>query len=260
VSFLKPPGNALLKKQLEVAVRLNGTRLQMHSISNAIFPGNYVPWLVQDVIAARLWLDVKHEAEELNSHNLILIAEGDGSTLATIWMMTEAKRHKVGTTGQPELRDLYGAVWLEPHHTLRGLNHLGSRQTMAAIQAEKAWPPMLTLYDRTGIGEKSAAAWAKAFKQDGKIGGEKGLALPQRGFTVEPTLLAADGAERAVTDYVSELLKGRPLRAWAKRDLEASTYVWDLGGNRRSVAKAAKATRPALAPLNNWGFTTLRIQ
>jgi hypothetical protein len=146
-------------------------------------------------------------------------------------------------------------VWLEPRTTLRGYSYAAmGKWAVSAIQNAK-WPPMLTAYDKAGQGARTAASWSKAFRQGGKVGGEKALTA-QRGF--ERTLLAAQGAESAVTDYVAALKKDQPLRAWAKRDVEAGAYSWDLGSGRSSSAKAAKATKPMLAPLNEWGFTTLR--
>src|SRR5262249_22153882 len=153
-----------------------------------------------------------------------------------------------------ESRDLYGAVWLEPHSTLRSLATAGTKTITKAIVDARSWPPMLTAYDRDGAGVKAAAAWHRTFKQDGKMGGEKALAQPRGGFVFERTLLAAEGADGAITSYLGDLKKERPLKEWAKRDVEASAYSWDLGNNRTTPAKAAKVTKPTLAPLNNWGF------
>jgi hypothetical protein len=141
--------------------------------------------------------------------------------------------------------------------TLRGLSSAAiAKTTTRAIISAKSWPPMLTLYDKNGLAAKTVPTWTRTFRQDGKIGGEKGLTT--KGQRFDRTLLTTDGAEAAVTDYFGELGKNRQLRAWAKRDVEASGYSWSLSGNRSSPAKAAKARKPSLAPLNEWGFTTLK--
>jgi len=262
-SFIGVPANNLLRVESDAVApveRQPQTPDDESARGSTVFTEQYLPWLVQDVIAARLWLDLKHDAGEVNTNNLILLAEGDAAALGMVWLATESFRYKDGTNEKEyELRDLYGAVWLEPHLTLRGRSLAGLKSVQTTLNSRDRWPPMLTAYDRAGGGVKTARDWSKLFKQDGRLGGERGLTRGRLNFG-ERTLLMADGGVRTVTEYVEDMTKERPLRAWTKRDVEASAYSWDLGSGRSSPAKAAKASRPALAPLNNWGFVGLRIQ
>jgi hypothetical protein len=245
----------------------------MSDLNNRLFPPAYFPWLVQDVVAARLWLDLKHDAEEVNSANLILMAEGEAAQVAALWLATEARRYRTGglvpgvapMASLYEARDLYGAVWIDLRAPVRVSAVRGTRAD-TQLTNEKSWPPMLTFYNQVVPAAKvQTQQWTRMFRQVGRdVGGEKPVFWNPGRLLIAATssMLSAPGVEVAVEEYVAGLQKTHGLKAWVKRDVQSSEYVWDLGSGRSSPAKVTRGRQvlPGLAPLDNWGFKTLKIR
>jgi hypothetical protein len=81
--------------------------------------GAYYPYLVNDLTAARRFLDDKNDARECNSGRVFVVAEREICPLVMLWMATEYARYGVGPKTKlddPELvsagDDLCGAVFL----------------------------------------------------------------------------------------------------------------------------------------------------
>jgi hypothetical protein len=262
--FLRFKANQMLTRNL----RLQGVDrvLTMASLNNLFFPADYLPWLVQDIVAARLWLDLKHDAEEVNTSNLIVVGEGDGAALGAIWLATEARRYNRSTGMVPamapvsiyEARDLCGAVWVgvQPGGRLMDL----TRGVRSQLEREKSWPAMLFVSRPAGRSPRSPVkVWRQAFRQTGKdLGGEKEIA--DQGLPLFGGLLSSAAASEAIQEFIEALLKKHELKPWRKRNVTASEYVWDLGPGRWSTAKAVAATVPSPAPLDHWGFRQLTVR
>jgi hypothetical protein len=253
-TFFRHPANALLLRN-RVTNPFGPMQAQVTTQRNLIrmrFPDAYLPWLVQDIVAARLWLDREHDDERVNSSNLVLIAEGESARLGAIWLATECRRRRAAPGSAYESRDLYGAVWLDVRAASRVLGSLNNTAVGRQLAGEKSWPPMLLLYNR-GVPANATQVdqWGRTFNQ--AANSKKGLAGRAFGFD---NLLTAAGASQEIEDYVANLIKTREPRAWSKRDLRRRQYVWDLGGGRTHPPKGV-GTRPLLAPLDNWGFRAL---
>jgi pimeloyl-ACP methyl ester carboxylesterase len=85
--------------------------------------GEYYPYLVNDIAAAKAYLDRRNDAGQANTSSLIVIGAGEGATLGAMWMASEWHRHKYTGGGliglpvkinleEPEGRDEAAAVWL----------------------------------------------------------------------------------------------------------------------------------------------------
>src|SRR5262249_45054116 len=146
-SFWLVAANANLRKELP-----KGTG----SLSAAQLPKWYLPFLVQDVVAARALLDTKHDARELNSRNLLLVAAGEGVQLAAVWLAPGARRYGLTplltrAASPPESSDLMGAVWIDFSPRLGGLTlpRAKTKDPLSlALKEELDRPPMLFLSDR----------------------------------------------------------------------------------------------------------------
>jgi pimeloyl-ACP methyl ester carboxylesterase len=230
----------------------------MRSMNHRFFPGAYLPWLVQDIVAARLALDLLHDDEKVNSANLLVIGEGEGAGLGAIWLATECCRYRKGklvpSIAPPRLiyesRDLQGAVWIDVRPGGRFPAPVRLRVSTPA-ERERTWPPMVMLYNQnTQDAAAQTRAWVKAFRQP--AGSEKAVDGPQSG-----SLLQVAGVHQAIADHVKTLLKKHTLIPWAKRGVRAAGYIWNLESGGSSPAKAAGERIPALAPLDQWGFKGL---
>jgi hypothetical protein len=222
------------------------------------FPPGYLPWLVQDIVAARFFLDVKHDEGELNSRHLIVIAAGEGATLATIWYVSECRRSKADArsliarpTGPFENRDVIAAIWLDNRLTLGKLNltaPLGLvRKTIAA---EKTHLSMLFVYDKALDGvAKGNSATMKIFPAG--IATEK--PIESMGLSGQ-ALLGDRAAEKAILDYVSDLLKKHEMRPHSSRSFLMSLYYWNFNGGSYY---ARSGLSPLPLPLDGLGFKLL---
>lgn len=56
------------------------------------FTSAYYPNLVNDIAAAKSFLDIKNDEGEANSSNIIVIGAGEGATLGALWMASEWRR------------------------------------------------------------------------------------------------------------------------------------------------------------------------
>ncbi len=95
-----------------------GTRRDVIDVKS--FSAAYLPMLLQDIAAAKFYLEQKNNARECNVNDLVLVGAEDGATLGAVWIYTEWERRKttvdpmtgVQKTGDPEGKDIAAAVWL----------------------------------------------------------------------------------------------------------------------------------------------------
>ncbi len=93
------------------------------------FEKSYFPVLVNDIAAARAWLErQKNDEGDCNVSNIVVIGCDTGATLGAIWLNSEAHRYKYlpafmfgmqGSLDQyPEGKDISAAIWLSISPTL----------------------------------------------------------------------------------------------------------------------------------------------
>lgn len=80
----------------------------------------YRPWLIEDIAAARAYLDLRHDEPDgpINTFNLVLIGAGQASALGSLWLGTEGVRYNAAeVSGKTKLlleekRSVLQVVWL----------------------------------------------------------------------------------------------------------------------------------------------------
>jgi pimeloyl-ACP methyl ester carboxylesterase len=90
------------------------------SIAAADFHRAYFPMLVNDLVAARRFLDTKHDARECNAGSLYVVGAQEGAALGLLWLAYEADRKvpaTIGVFGVPAsyraaIDDVAGCCWL----------------------------------------------------------------------------------------------------------------------------------------------------
>lgn len=108
-------------------------RRDIAALSSKDFRPGYQPHLVDDVAAAKTFLNSKGQ---VNSANLIVLGAGEGATIGALWMASETKRRQgdVQTTMatllptlpvprdffEPESRDMLAGILLSPVYNLGG--------------------------------------------------------------------------------------------------------------------------------------------
>jgi hypothetical protein len=214
----------------------------------------YLPWLVQDIVAARLWLDLEHDRREVNTHNLFLVAAGDGAQLATIWLATEGRRYQVLDLpffGKPipQGKDVLGGVWFDlTDHRIGPLKW--SKMVFDDLKADQTLPPLRLVYDKGATDSvKAAAALTRALTPTGGVSSilSKPVAVLEK----------KGGISATVVESVTEMIRAAKLKPWTPQNVTRSGYQWQLPKNRFLQAKLPGSQMPALVPLDAWGFKSL---
>jgi len=133
--------------------------------------GNYLPWLANDVLAARVALDKLNDSGRTNTGSTYLIGAGDAAGIGMLYMMAEWTRPQVlpqawNLTMLPppayEIpkgadmagRDISGAIWLSPALP-KGIDTALMKKWIKTYPEMREKNPVYCLY-----GEKDAAGKA----------------------------------------------------------------------------------------------------
>jgi pimeloyl-ACP methyl ester carboxylesterase len=212
-AFWKAPDNG----------KMRGASLRRSEIHYRDLPASYLPVLVNDIAAARRFLDTQNDAKQCNSRNLILIGAQEGATLGALWLAAEWQRRPPRQNGQnlpPYGEDVAAAVWLS---ILPTLGH--SRRP--EFRVDKWLGP---LRDRTPMfffyGEEDRTASALAAELCDRVlhidvpprpksTGYKGLktAAAGAGLLGQRSL----GADDKILNYLNNVLESRDEQTWTDR-------------------------------------------
>jgi hypothetical protein len=260
------PYNANLVRGYNAAVPAKSAE----SINAAEFSPRYFPYLVNDIAAAKAFLDRKNDNGELNSSNLIVIGCGEGATLGVLWMSAEWKRHRAmfgAPPDEPEGRDQIGAIWLSLKGSLAGQNV--AVQNWVSEVGGKYRVPMVFLYGKEDkVGSAEALRYIQAIipkyvrgkprselmidpvfaftgEQEIDDGGMlKGSALLPAPLSTEKYILK---------ELLPDLVEKRGKNEWRLREFEKNNYIWQFpSGALPARDPNGKAPRPI--PLSQWRF------
>jgi alpha-beta hydrolase superfamily lysophospholipase len=247
------------------------------TIDRQDFAGNaasYFPYFVNDVAAAKDWLDNNAGGA---SGRLIVIGAGEGATVGALWMSSECHRQRAKLQGnqiifdkaglpdleEPEGSDLVGAVWLNISPTLGGRSVGEKLHTWLADVAGDNKVPMAFLFGaKDGDAETHAKRDVAAIKEqiEKKIS-DKTKVKQRMELTfakgIEDTELSGSDllkeglgtAKKIKEDYLPRLLDNRPEKkktALGKEDI----IFWTFPGR---VPYRNLANNPLLVPLEKFG-------
>lgn len=224
---------------------------------------DYYPHLVNDVAAAKLYLDRKNDKDQCNSGNLILVGAEDGATLGLLWMMSECYRYR-GSEGRrpldppdldkkPEGDHATALVCLSLSTSLGGrplpvtewLQHMArEHDTQAAF-----------VYGDEKNAPAQAANWVKVMKggrKDVDYTGDK--KIDKAGKLIGQALLNNElkTQEWIIDDYLVKLLEHR---GWKEGSTRAGASWWQYQKNLLPLlAKKEKGETLNPVPLGNLGL------
>lgn len=207
------------------------------SIGFADFKPGYLPSLVNDVAAARAYLEQRNDAGDCNVGQIYLVGFGGGATLGQVWLGSEWSRYRItGFQGKisatPEGRDVAGVVWVDPRPALDrrtvpmfDLIRKASQKKMFVgliHDAEDAAGAKLARQCKTAFNTKpgSTLALADAVPRDG------GLPVAER-----------EGVAERVLKLVANMRKAQQMPPWDDRDFEDRRYVWAFPSSPVVLAK-----------------------
>jgi hypothetical protein len=109
---------------------IRGGKPDKKTIKQSEFRNDYVPMLVNDIVAAKRFLDKQNDAGLCNSSNIIVVGAEEGAALGCLWIREEWDRlpqirggfNRLITDpqGKPFGEDIAAAVWISPNAGLNG--------------------------------------------------------------------------------------------------------------------------------------------
>jgi hypothetical protein len=257
--FWKAPNNRTLKGAM--------TPNPKDTIDYKEFPTNYFPNLVNDIMAARLYLDRKNDAGECNSADLILIGAEDGACLGALWMYSEWYRYHVNAVGKqdakPEGNDIACAVWLSYKSQLGGTAEKSGgyikpnpSDWFRFVGREKKVPMAFMYAEGDKPGEDFSNNWVNFIKnKDGKEHGSsltRAKAIEKADKTVGSELLQKNlPTQDNIIAYLNKVMGERTGTEWTPREVDKNAYVWSIPGSgfRPPIAKVEKQKDFNLLPI-----------
>jgi hypothetical protein len=213
------------------------------TISHKGFDKRYYPVLVNDIAAAKAFLDrSKNDSGVCNTSSFVIIGAETGASLGAIWLNAEWHRYKMippmmfGLQPQPDTRpegkDVVAAIWLSMSPML-GTYRL-SPSAQLEIPGRQGATPMVFMYsdgDEKGKGVATkCASYLKATK-DAKYGYIVAQKIEGGGKLTGVSLLQkALGTGDAIADYLEKVMQVKG-NEWTEREFKKSQYVWRFPGS-----------------------------
>ncbi|MFO0807171.1 MAG: hypothetical protein U0746_00950 [Gemmataceae bacterium] len=224
------PGFANLKSGFK------GSGLAKTTTINSDFKQGYFPWLVQDVAAARRYLDQKNDTGDCNSGSLIVIGAGEGASLALLWVSTEFNRYyNVGfvplkSNGTPKLAgdDIAGCVALSAVSRPASGGNYNLNDWVRAHPAIREKVPMgFIVGDRDTKAKTDAEAWVKLLKTlpNGKENPKAAKLIEIKGTELSGQNLLANqqfGVKEKIVEYCNDFIKMRKAIPWIKTEVDTN--------------------------------------
>ena len=191
--------------------------------------------MVNDIAAAKRFLDRKNDNQECNTSNVVLIGAETGATLGVLWARSEWERRRIipGTPvlagGQPiiEGQDLACAVCLSISPTI----HTYKVNVSDWLRPIRKKLPVFLLH---GENDSRAANFSRSLYENAlQASSDKSLkytslkAVPGSNKLAGRELLGKKslGTEELIVKYVEKVLDEGPKPLWSKRDVDKLPLV-----------------------------------
>lgn len=185
----------------------------------------YIPMLVNDIEAARNFLDQKNNAGECNSSSLVLVAAEEGAALGALWLTCQFKKahyvpNPLGVGAIPDPRrtegeDVGAAAWLSIPSYLTKQYPVAT--WLASPVRDKV--PMLFVYgDKDEPAAKAAKYLSSATKTSSRTTEASKVDVKKGSKAAGADLLkGAQGAAGDIGDFVAKAMEKRTTANWEKR-------------------------------------------
>jgi len=212
----------------------------------------YYPVLVNDIAAAKAFLDQRNDNGECNTSSFMVLGAETGATLGALWLNAEWHRFRFDPAvfmvspamiaKTSEGRDTIAAIWLS------ATTKLGSRtvyltKLLAVAGKENATPMVFMCSDEDTFSKSIAVACEKALK-----GGKKDekyrftAAVPIKGggkLKGAGLLQKSLGTDDAIVEYIKGVVEAKS-NEWSEREFRRNQYVWKLADQAPVPAKLPK--------------------
>jgi len=239
----------------------------LDTIDHKNFGRNYYAYLVNDVAAAKAFLDRANDRKEVNSSNLLIIGAGQGATVGAAWLYHEALRKKDKVSkqgfrpnlGDPEVKDVAGCVWLSISSGIEGRATVPPNVKGWLAAAAKTNKVPMTFYygdvspDKTADPGKYSTGLVTSLKALDKNGDVRVKAVPVKGALQGSKLLDKDviygdkqkkDADKGIVKWMDLMLDLRGSREQLEKKIDSHDYWYDKGGRLTVNKKAGEEVPP----------------
>jgi pimeloyl-ACP methyl ester carboxylesterase len=244
---------------------LRGAARMGETIDFKEFPPGYYPYLVNDIAAAKAYLDRKNDAREVNTSNLILVGAGEGANLGSLWLASECRLKRARgylpdgrlDLDEPECRDVACALWLSINPRLAGM----SMPVMSWLREAggEYRIPIGFLYgadDREGK-DLATNYVASIHNANRRAKQEFTAAAEVRDTKLRGSQLLTKSLKTGemIKDYLERVMEKRGAREARSRDPQKTSFVWAPRGGQPVVAKTEKDELLKPVPLAMMGIS-----
>jgi pimeloyl-ACP methyl ester carboxylesterase len=202
------------------------------------FKRGYLRTLVNDVAAARAFLDRRNDAGECNTSQLLVIGLREGASIGAMWVATEWNRYRV-TGGyyarlapNPEGRDVLGCVWIEPELELDRQKVPMLDSLKRAVVKRSTYIGLVHASDDAPLDKLSNQCADSINRKNGRLFQAISLDVRENGNATDHASLVP-----TVTGIVEQMRKVQEPPPWDDRDFADNRYAWSLPGGGFVIAK-----------------------
>jgi hypothetical protein len=237
------------------------------TISIKDFNSAYYPQLVNDIMAAKTYLDKRNDGGDCNSSNMIIIGAEDGATLGSMWAYSEQLRYRVTRFEQltpitpPQyVKDptsmgssISACIWLNVSPKVGTITTPLVHWT-TVVGGDKN-VPMAFVCGEKGTQDDKNNAKTLADKAKGKDGGKWTGAQELKGTDLKGSGLLSDkagGRAWIVDTYLKKLMDEKAMPVWEEKAAKKSVYVWEFPRQNAIISKFAEEDPLRRAPTDNF--------
>jgi len=211
------------------------------SIDHKDFKSPYLPHFINDIAAAKAYVDKLNDNRECNASSVILIGAGDSATLGAMWMAHEFRRCRDTNKGmalvpafsEPEGKDLAAGVWLTISPTLAGQRLYNVTRLVTEVgKANKV--PMGFVFGKNDTKGEFSRNLEKAIKGITKT---KEMSLtgikPVPDTKLSGEKLLDKDTQKWVVDYLNTVMEARGARIRRDRKIDENAFWYVQGSSMR---------------------------
>lgn len=206
------------------------------TIGFADFKSGYLPTLVNDIAAARAYLERRNDGRECNIAQTYLIGFGRGATLGQLWLAAEWARYRVSgaqnkLAANPEGRDIAGCIWVGPQFALD--RPVPMFDLLKRAEVKKSTLVGLIHDSDNTDGARFAKQCQDAFNGKGKAP----LVVTQAVAEGTKSTAARAAVAQAIGKFVAGMRKLQEVPLWDNRNFSDRRYAWVFRGAPLITAK-----------------------
>jgi Alpha/beta hydrolase family len=194
--------------------------------------------LVQDIAAAKHYLDQRNDSGDCNSSNLCLIGAESGATLGALWIRSEWERRALpsvllvpaGNANRLEGEDITCAVWL----SISSQVGVASNKWNVPVDSWLRYPAVkdkVSMFFLYGEQDQRSARFAHhlfsnvlhADRQDSKLKYTVEKAIKDTKLAGRDLLKPSLPTEDLIRTYVTKVFGDKGLNTWVKREADRGT-------------------------------------